>query len=186
MNKLIAVAAFAGVANAYVSPACMPHAAAMRAPVTSMDETIIQNALAGDLEAEGAENVFLTEVGWASYLDKEAKSSYNMNQRVSQADDGYFTPTFFSNPLEVLGSFKDGLLFSIGNPLASAFPTISNDPSGNRAYPPGANEINARTIKPKVKDFDKSKRVTGIPGFNAFGAPSSKSGNPLADFFGGN
>lgn len=62
MNKLIAVAAFAGVANAYVSPACMPHAAAMRAPVTSMDETIIQNALAGDLEAEGAENVFLTEV----------------------------------------------------------------------------------------------------------------------------
>ena len=86
----------------------------------------------------------------------------------------------------VLGSFKDGLLFSIGNPLASAFPTISNDPSGNRAYPPGANEINARTIKPKVKDFDKSKRVTGIPGFNAFGAPSSKSGNPLADFFGGN
>merc|ERR1711908_189537 len=107
----------------------------------------------------------------ASYLDKEAKSSYNMNQRVSQADDGYFTPTFFSNPLEVLGSFKDGLLFSIGNPLGSAFPTISNDPSGNRAYPPGANEINARTIKPKVKDFDK---------------PSSKSGNPLADFFGGN
>lgn len=101
MNKLITIAAFVGAANAYVTPACMPSpAAAARAPVTSMDETIIEKALAGELEAEGAENVFLSEVGWASYLDKEAKSSYNMNQRVSQADDGYFTPDIFSNPLE--------------------------------------------------------------------------------------
>ena len=35
-----------------------------------MDETIIENALAGTLEEEGAENIFLSELGWASYLDK--------------------------------------------------------------------------------------------------------------------
>jgi len=36
-----------------------------------MDETLFENALAGSLEEEGAENIFLSEVGWASYLDKE-------------------------------------------------------------------------------------------------------------------
>ena len=46
----------------------------------------------------------MSELGWATYLDKEAKQSYAMNQRVSEADDGYFTPTAFSNPLKVIGS----------------------------------------------------------------------------------
>ena len=35
-----------------------------------MDETIVENALAGTLEEEGAENIFLSELGWASYLDE--------------------------------------------------------------------------------------------------------------------
>lgn len=65
-----------------------------------MDETILEKALAGELEEEGAENVFMSEVGWASYLDKNAGSSYNMNQRPSLAEDGYFTPDVFSNPVE--------------------------------------------------------------------------------------
>ena len=65
-----------------------------------MDETILEKALAGELEEEGAENVFMSEVGWASYLDKQAGGSYNMNQRPSLADDGYFTPDVFSNPLD--------------------------------------------------------------------------------------
>ena len=65
-----------------------------------MDETIMQKAFAGELEEEGAENVFMSEVGWATYLDQEAGGSYNLNQRPSQAEDGYFTPDIFSNPLD--------------------------------------------------------------------------------------
>ena len=42
---------------------------------------------------------------------------------------------------------------------ANEYSTISNDQSGNRAYPKGATEVNARTIKPKVKDFDPKKRI---------------------------
>ena len=78
----------------------LPHAAAARATMPHMDETIMEKALAGELEQEGAENLFLSEVGWATFLDKECGSSYNMNQRVSAADDGYFTPDIFSNPLD--------------------------------------------------------------------------------------
>ena len=61
------------------------------------------------------------------------------------------------------------------DPLGAGFPTITNDPSGARSYPKGATEVNARTIKPKEKKLDqKGMRVTGIPGFNFFGTPSSK------------
>ena len=65
-----------------------------------MDETIMEKALSGELEQEGADNVFMSEVGWASYLDKQAGSSYNMNERPSKAQDGYFTPDVFSNPFD--------------------------------------------------------------------------------------
>ena len=51
----------------------------------------------------------------------------------------------------------------VSDPLAAGFPTISNDPTGGRSYPKGADEVSARTIKPKVKDFDKGKRIVGIP-----------------------
>merc|ERR1711988_1280198 len=106
-------------------------------------------------------------VGWASYLDKTSKSSYNMNERPSLAQDGYYTSSIFSNPLDILNDFKDGLLRVAG------------------AFPEGG-EVMSRTIKPKVKDFDPKKRVTGIPGYNLFGAPGSKlkdSGIPFIDFF---
>ena len=59
------------------------------------------------------------------------------------------------------------------NPLNAAFPTISNDPDNLRTYGKGS-EVMARTIKPKVKDFDPKLRITGIPGLNLFGTPSSK------------
>ena len=65
----------------------------------------------------------------------------------------------------------------VSDPLSRAFPTISNDKSGARSFGKGVTEIETRTIKPKVKDFDKSKRITGIAGINVFGAPSSKQGN---------
>merc|ERR1711971_529359 len=131
--------------------------------------------MGGTLEEEGAENVFMSEVGWATYLDQEAGSSYAMNQRPSMADDDYFTPDIFSNPLDVLISWKDSLLNVASDPLVASFPTITNDQTGARSYPKGADEIKARTIKPKEKDFDPSKRM-GVPGFNAFGSPSSKQG----------
>merc|ERR1711988_1101385 len=114
------------------------------------DETIIEKALRGELEEEGAENVFMSEVGWASYLDKTSKSSYNMNERPSLAQDGYYTSSIFSNPLDILNDFKDGLLRVAGAPLESSFMTISNDESGARAFPEGG-EVMSRTIKPKVK-----------------------------------
>jgi len=145
-----------------------------------MDETILEKALAGELEQEGAENVFMTEVGWASYLDKQGQS-YNLNERASVAQDGYFTPDVFSNPLDVLSSWKDSMLRVASDPLAVAFPTISNDETGNRSFGK-ADEVQSRTIKPKVKDFDSKKRIVGIPGFNLFGAPSSKSEDLPATF----
>lgn len=161
--------------SAYSSPACAPRvagAAIARACPVHMDETIIENALAGTLEQEGAENVFMSELGWASYLDKQGQS-YNMNERASVAEDGYYTPDIFANPADVIGSWLDSLGRIASDPLNVAFPTISNDPEGRRSYGK-ADEVKARTIKPKVKDFDPKKRITGIPGFNFFGAPSSK------------
>lgn len=166
------------LASAYVMPSALmrPGAAAIvaRSGAATMDETILEKTLAGELEEEGLENPFMSEVGWASYLDENAGSSYNMNQRPSLADDGYFTPDVFSNPFDVLSSWLDSVKGAVSDPLSTAFPTISNDQSGARSYPGDATEVDARTIKPKVKDFDPSKRITGIPGFNAFGSPSSK------------
>ena len=42
----------------------------------------------------------MSELGWATYLDKNAESSYNMNERPSLAADGYFTADILSNPLD--------------------------------------------------------------------------------------
>ena len=72
------------------------------------------------------------------------------------------------------------------DPLAASFMTISNDQNDARSFPKGLNEVDARTIKPKVKNMDKSMRVTGAPGVNVFGAPSSKQAPGLfTDLFGG-
>merc|ERR1712094_60424 len=97
-------------------------------------------------------------------------SSYNMNERPSKASDGYFTPDIFSNPVEVLGSWVESMKRVASDPFAAGFMTISNDPNDARSFPKGSNEVSARTIKPKVKNFDKSMRVTGLPGINVFGA----------------
>lgn len=153
-----------------------------RAGVAVMDETILEKALAGELEEEGAENVFMSEVGWASYLDKEAGQSYNMNERPSKAQDNYFTPDILSNPIDILVSWKDSMLRVASDPLEASFLTISNDKSGARSYGPGVTEVQSRTIKPKVKDFDATQRITGIPGYNLFGAPSTKSAGLPAIF----
>lgn len=174
---MLAIASFAF--NTPAAPVRM--AAPVRAPVVTMDETILEKALAGELEEEGFENCFMSEVGWADYLDKNAGSSYNMNERPSMASDGYYTSSILDNPLDILNDFKDGLFRVFEDPLSVGFLTISNDKSGARAYPAGG-EVAARTIKPKDKDFDPKKRITGIPGYNLFGAPSSKLGDlPLVN-----
>ena len=186
MGRFLLVAAALATAEALqcsaVTGRAPPSCARPRAAV-SMDETILEKALAGELEQEGAENVFMSEVGWASYLDKEAKQSYNMNERPSMAQDDYFTPDVFSNPLDVVVSWKDALVRFAGNPLEASFMTISNDQYGARSYGAGS-EIKARTIKPKVKNFDKSQRITGIPGYNVFGTPGSKFSDIIGDLFG--
>merc|ERR1719460_3332160 len=142
--------------NAPVAPV-RAFAASPRAPVVSMDETILEKALSGELEEEGAENVFMSEVGWATYLDQNSQSSYNMNERPSMAADGYFTADIFSNPLDVFVDWKDSIVRAIGDPLSTSFMTISNDKGGARAWAKGG-EVASRTIKPKTKDFDPEKR----------------------------
>ena len=101
-TDLATMLAIAAASASYMAPAMAPRAAGQvaRATVPAMDETIIENALAGTLEEEGAENCFMSEVGWATYLDENAGGSYNMNERPSLAEDGYFTPDVFSNPAE--------------------------------------------------------------------------------------
>jgi len=174
-TSLLVLAAAPLVASYAPAAVCSrPAGAAARACRPVMDETIMEKALNGELEQEGAENIFMSEVGWATYLDQEAGSSYAMNERPSMAEDGYFTPDVFSNPLDVVSGWVDSMKGVVSNPLEKAFPTISNDQSGSRSYPKGATEISARTIKPKKKDSDKGMRITGIPGFNLFGTPSSK------------
>lgn len=140
-----------------------------RAVAPAMDETMFEKALAGELEDEGLENPYMSEVGWASFLDKEGQQSYNLNERPSKAQDGYFTPDIFSNPLSILESWKDSMLRVSNDPLESSFMTISNDQSGARSYGPGKQEKDARTIKPKPKKLEDVKeyskmRVKNIPG----------------------
>ena len=266
--------ALVSFSSAYVLPAGAPArstAAVARAAPSTMDETILQRALEGTLEEEGAEQHWLSEVGWADWQDKNGGASYNMNQRFSKADDGYVTPDVFSNPIDgaplgplllllrcgrgaaprrgavdgrrppgtaagsarrgaapdrrrrvarahvaapprrplpltfpsrsppaVVLSWKDSMLGVLSNPLEKAFPTITNDSTGARAYPKGLNEAKARTLPPKNKDWqlfknpdevNKDKRTSGLPGINIFGAPSSKydddfKSNPIAEIFG--
>jgi len=178
--------ALVATCDGYMPSAAPSRAAAVRPAAASvfMDETVFERALAGELEEEGFENPFMSEVGWADYLDKNAKSSYNMNQRPSLADDGYYTASIVDNPLDVVSDWLGAMKGYVTNPVATAFPTISNDPTGARSYPKGSNEVSARTIKPKEKDFDPKKRIVGIPGFNIFGTPSSKSGSFIENFFG--
>lgn len=129
----------------------------------------------------------MSEAGWAEWLDKNAESSYNMNERPSKiGNDKYFTPDVFSNPIDVATAYFSRIKEAFGRPLDVAFPTISNDVTGTRSYPKGSTEIDARTIKPKVKNFDKGMRITGIPGTNVFGAPSYKSDYPGVSAFGAN
>merc|ERR1719446_674653 len=151
------------LASAYLAPGCVPNAqmpVAARACRPVMDETIMEKAWAGELEEEGAENVFMSELGWATYLDKSCGSSYAMNERVSKASDGYFTADIFSNPIDVIKDWWGAMQGVASDPLSAGFLTISNDKSGNRSYPKGATEIDARTIKPKIKNFDPKKRNT--------------------------
>jgi hypothetical protein len=124
----------------------------------------------------------MSETGWASYLDKEAGQSYAMNERPSKASDGYYTPDVFSNPVDVAKSWVASMQGVIKDPLEAAFMTISNDTSGRRSWGKGTTEVDARTIKPKVKTFEKDMRVTGIQGINVFGAPGSKPGGLPAGF----
>merc|ERR1719487_1853576 len=116
---LSTVLALATSSSAYTPGVAMQPVRAARAArqgAVFMDETILEKALAGELEEEGFENVFMSEVGWATYLDKEAGSSYNMNQRPSLADDGYFTPSIVDNPIDVVTSWIDNLKDWVSDP----------------------------------------------------------------------
>ena len=132
-----------------------------------MDETILKNTLAGTLAKEGKENLWLSEVGWASYLDEQGQS-YAMNEQVSKAQDGYFTPDAFSNPLKVVGSWAESMKRVAKDPLSAAFPTITNDKEGNRTYGEGKEEYNARTLQ--YDKYYNEPQPAGELLFNLFGS----------------
>ena len=100
---MLAVSALLLPATAAYQVGLAPRAqVSVRAVAPVMDETIIQKALAGGLEKEGADNIFMSEVGWATYLDSKegGSSSYAMNERPSKAQDGYFTASILDNPAQ--------------------------------------------------------------------------------------
>ena len=148
----------------------------MRANTIKMDETLFQNTLKGKLAEEGKENVFMSELGWATYLDKEGYS-YAMNQKVSEADDGYFTPDAFSNPLKVIGSWMESMNRVKNDPLAAAFPTITNDPDGKRSWGEGSE------FKSRTHQLDKSYPPSGDKLFNLFGMTPTETGKDNEPFF---
>jgi len=151
MKVIALVAVGLGATSAYMAPVAPRANVAARSYTPAMDETIVEKALAGELEQEGAENVFMSELGWASYLDEACGGSYNMNERPSVAFDGYYTADIFSNPADVIGDWINSLKNYASDPAAISFPTITNDPEAARSYPKGACEVDARTIKPKDK-----------------------------------
>lgn len=149
-----------------------------RARQVRMDETLFQNTLKGKLAEEGAENVFMSEVGWATYLDEQGQS-YAMNQKVSEADDGYFTPDAFSNPLKVIGSWAQSMKRVASDPLNAAFPSVTNDPDGKRTYGEGSE------YKSRTHQLGKVYPPSGDGLFNLFGMPPTESGKDNVDFFEG-
>ena len=48
------------------------------------------------------------------------------------------------NRFAVLGSWVESVKGALSDPLSTAFPTISNDPTGARSYPQGSNEVQLR------------------------------------------
>lgn len=94
--------AYAPAASRVVSRRAASHNVAVH-----MDETLFENVLGDELEREGAEKPWLSEAGWAVYLDSQ-DSGYAMNNKVSE-DFKYFTAGIFSNPFEIIGDFFDGL-----------------------------------------------------------------------------
>lgn len=150
-----------------------------RARQIKMDETILKNTLEGTLEEEGFENHWLSELGWASYLDKQGQS-YAMNQQASKAEDGYYTPDAFSDPREVLGSWFESMKGVVSDPLAAAFPTITNDPTGNRSYGKGKIEYNARTLQYDNYYYDPINSGENL--FNLFGSKYDPTQEPRGQF----
>ena len=91
-----------------------------------------------------------------------------MNERASVAGDGYFTPDAFSNPLDVLGSWAESMKRVASDPMSVAFPTITNDMSGNRSYGKGKTEYNARTLQYDKYYYESIN--SGENFFNLFGS----------------
>ena len=92
-----------------------------------------------------------------------------MNEQASKAADGYYTPDAFSGPGAVLGSWVESMKRVVGDPLGSAFPTITNDPDGTRTYGKGKTEYNARTLQ-----YDKYYNEPINSGENLFNLFGSK------------
>jgi len=128
--------------------------AAATKPAVHMDETLFDDILSDKLEQEGAASPWLSEAGWAVYLDKEG-IPYAMNDRVSD-DFNYFSATVFGNPFDVLGDFFENL-GNLGLMFRTKAPEFTLKGSGAKEAAP--------------KKADPSLREVGKPGvFNLFGA----------------
>jgi hypothetical protein len=142
-----------------------------------MDETILQLAWKGmcktgdpwsELRKEGQTEFWKSELGWAKWLDSQGQS-YNMNERVSLAKDGYLQPSvmdFVENPGFVARSVINKAKKIAYDPGETFLVTISNDKSGSRSW--GAySEIESRTHKPKKGYTRYGLGGRGVFGFGA-------------------
>lgn len=157
-----------------------------RAPAAKMDETFLEGLIdlvqgGSKLKDEGTEEFWKSEKGWSKYLDEKHEQSYAMNARPSLAgENGDDAPgagdihLLNAGPIDNAKALAKNIGKVIKDPLDAVFPTISNDPSGTRSWGKNQNEIMSRTIKPKVKDMDPSRRKS-VDGFNLFGSPAEWS-----------
>ncbi|KAG8465650.1 hypothetical protein KFE25_002957 [Diacronema lutheri] len=156
-----AAAAVAGYAPAGSRVLSHSRRAVSHSAAVHMDETLFDDILSDELEKEGAEKPWLSEAGWALYLDSQ-NSGYAMNEKVSE-DFKYFTAGIFGNPLEVIGDFFEGL----DNMTAKMFPI-----SKKYTAPAGKGDKKGKPVK---AEKDKGLREVGKPGFaNIFGSGPTK------------
>lgn len=98
--------------------------------------------------------------------DKEAKSSYNLNPPVSE-EFKFFTASVFSNPLEVLADWFDGI-GEIGNfAFTTDYVVAGSKKIGDKTPPPAPK-------KPAKGKKDPLRAIGEKGAFNFFGAGATK------------
>lgn len=130
----------------------------------------VLHAITGEVPTrpKGEDWFWLSEEGWADYLDKEYGQSYAMNERPSKTTYPKFNP---NNPIDIIkDAIEDSKRFA-RDPLEAMFPTIGGDTTGARSWGKYS-EVESRNFKPP-----KGYGPYGLKGGGFFGfdlRPSDK------------